>query len=288
MWFGVVSLFPELVVGVAEHGVVGRAFRDGTLALEQIQLRDHAIDRHGTVDDKPYGGGAGMVLRVDVVAQAVADAQARWRRYAAAGSADRVRVIALAPHGERLGQQRVNELAREPGLILLCGRYEGFDERVHDAVADCTLSIGDYVISGGELAAQVLIDAVARQRPGVLGNSESADAESHLAGLLDYPHYTRPENSDWGAVPSTLVSGNHEAIRRWRRQQSLLRTYLERPDLFGTAAIDVADRELLAQALAERKASGEDADDDKGGPGTGPRTENDNHHEGEEAGDAEQ
>ncbi|MEM9742120.1 MAG: tRNA (guanosine(37)-N1)-methyltransferase TrmD [Pseudomonadota bacterium] len=232
MWFGVVTLFPELVAPIESLGVVGRGFQTKRLALDCVQLRDFAVDRHGTVDDKPYGGGAGMVLRVDVVAAAVAEAQARAGSKGVARPAD-LPVIALAPHGERLTQQVVNELAELPGMILLCGRYEGFDERVHDRVATRTLSIGDYVISGGELAAQVLIDAVARQVPEILGNPESAREESHLAGLLDYPHYTRPENSDWGAVPPVLLSGDHAAIERWRSEQALFRTARERPDLLS-------------------------------------------------------
>ncbi|MEM1435232.1 MAG: tRNA (guanosine(37)-N1)-methyltransferase TrmD [Pseudomonadota bacterium] len=259
MWFGVVTLFPELVLPITEHGVVGRGFRNGLLALDCLPLRDFAIDRHGTVDDKPYGGGAGMVLRVDVVAAAVAAAQNAFLAHRGeqdpAPAFERARVVALSPHGRRLDQQAVNRLALEPGLVLLCGRYEGFDQRVHDALADETLSIGDYVLSGGELPAQVLIDAIARQLPDVLGNPASAEAESHLAGLLDYPHYTRPEFSEHGAVPPVLLGGNHQAVDRWRRQQSLVRTYRDRPDLLAMAELDAGDRALLAEGLAEAGAA---------------------------------
>lgn len=237
MRIDVVTLFPEFVLGAAQVGVVGRAQERRLLEVAAWNPRDYASDRHRTVDDRPFGGGPGMVMLAEPLRQAVRAAQA-------AGTAPG-RVIGLSPQGERLTQRKVRELAREPRLLLLCGRYEGIDERFVDEFVDEELSIGDYVLSGGELAAAVLIDAIGRLREGALGNAQSAAQDSFEDGLLDCPHYTRPERDGGQAVPAVLMSGDHAAIRRWRLQQSLGRTWLRRPDLLARLELDEERRALL-------------------------------------------
>lgn len=249
MWFGVISLFPEMFRAATASGVVGRAVTGGVLELALFNPRDFARDRHRTVDDRPYGGGPGMVMMVEPLLAAVEAAKAEWQKR---GEGPAPRVIYLSPQGPRLDQCRVGELARRQALVLLAGRYEGIDERVIDAVVDEELSIGDYVLSGGELPAMVLIDAIARQLPGTLGNEASAAAESHLDGLLDYPHYTRPENAGGRVVPPVLLSGDHEAVRRWRRQQALWRTWQRRPDLLTGRRWSEEDRRLLSELIRAR------------------------------------
>ena len=243
MRIDVVTLFPEFVLGAAQVGVVGRAQERRLLEVAAWNPRDYASDRHRTVDDRPFGGGPGMVMLAEPLRQAVRAAQA-------AGTAPG-RVIGLSPQGERLTQRKVRELAREPRLLLLCGRYEGIDERFVDEFVDEELSIGDYVLSGGELAAAVLIDAIGRLREGALGNAQSAAQDSFEDGLLDCPHYTRPERDGGQAVPAVLMSGDHAAIRRWRLQQSLGRTWLRRPDLLARLDLDKERRALLDEFIAE-------------------------------------
>jgi tRNA (guanine37-N1)-methyltransferase len=240
----VVTLFPSLIAQGLEHGVLGRAIERGLLQVGTEDPRAHTHDPHRTVDDRPYGGGPGMVLKPEPLCAAVRAASARLP----AGS---VR-IALSAQGERLTQHQVRELAALPGLLLLAGRYEGIDERVLDLVIDRTLSIGDYVLSGGELPALVLIDALARLQPGALGDERSSASDSFSEGLFDWPHYTRPEVFEGRAVPAVLSSGDHAAIERWRRRQALGRTWLTRPDLFGRLSVDAQRRELLAEYLLER------------------------------------
>lgn len=222
MRIGVITLFPEMFVAVRDYGVIGRAFREGKASLQCWNPRDFTHDRHQTVDDRPYGGGPGMVMRVEPLAEAVR---------AARQSLPHAKVIYLSPQGRTLQQQAVVGFGQRPELILIAGRYEGVDERFIQSCVDEEWSIGDYVISGGELAAMVLIDAVLRCRPGVLGDESSAAQDSFSEGLLDYPHYTRPEVYNGMEVPAVLLSGNHEAIRRWREEQARERTRLRRPDL---------------------------------------------------------
>lgn len=241
MRIDVVTLFPEFVLGAAQVGVVGRAQERRLLEVAAWNPRDYTSDRHRTVDDRPFGGGPGMVMLAEPLRQAVRAAQA-------AGTAPG-RVIGLSPQGERLTQRKVRELAREPRLLLVCGRYEGIDERfVEECVAE-ELSIGDFVLSGGELAAAVLIDAIGRLREGALGNAQSAAQDSFEDGLLDCPHYTRPERDGGQAVPAVLMSGDHAAIRRWRLQQSLGRTWLRRPDLLARLELDEERRALLDEFI---------------------------------------
>jgi len=259
MWIGVVSLFPDMFAAVSEFGVVGRAIRSGGLTLELFNPRDHAQDRHRTVDDRPYGGGPGMVMQVEPLLEAVAAARCGWQRHAAAdgGSAVPPRVIYLSPQGQVLTQRKVQALVAAPALILLAGRYEGVDERTLALAVDEELSIGDYVLSGGELPAMVVIDALSRQLPGTLGNVASAKEESHLDGLLDYPHYTRPEIAGGLEVPPVLLTGDHGAVRRWRRKQALGRTWDRRPELLVGRNWSDEDRALLLEYLTEHRASPE-------------------------------
>lgn len=217
-----VSLFPEFFPGVLGHSIVGRALKEGRWQLESINIRDFATDKHRTVDDTPYGGGAGMVMRPDIVAAALR---------AAKKNNPKAKTIFLAPTGKPLNQQMVNELAQEGGLILLCGHYEGIDQRVIDAEVDMEVSVGDYVLTGGELPAMILADAVVRQIKGVLGNHDTLQEESFSDGLLEYPHYTRPETWEGQAVPAVLTSGHHGKIAQWRKAQAEQRTRTRRPDL---------------------------------------------------------
>ncbi|MCB1730120.1 MAG: tRNA (guanosine(37)-N1)-methyltransferase TrmD [Halieaceae bacterium] len=244
MQIAVVSLFPEMFTAVSDHGVTGRAVKQGLVELQHSNPRDFTRDRHRTVDDRPYGGGPGMLMKVDPLQQAIAAA----RESVAAGA----RVIYLSPQGRRLDHARVLELARAPALILIAGRYEGVDERLLESDVDEELSIGDYVLSGGELAAMVVIDAVTRQLPGVLGHELSAQEDSFAEGLLDCPHYTRPEVYQDRPVPEVLLSGNHEEIRRWRLKQALGRTQERRPDLLEGRAMTPEEEQLLAEYLRER------------------------------------
>ncbi len=243
MKIAVVTLFPEMLEAVTRHGISGRAVRSGILEVSHFDPRDWATDRHRTVDDKPYGGGPGMVMKVEPVRAAIAAARA---------ALPEARVGYLSPQGRRLDQAGVVELASRRELILLAGRYEGIDERVIARDVDEEWSIGDYVLTGGELAAMVIIDAVCRLLPEALGDPESAQAESFAAGLLDYPHYTRPEVVGDQKVPEVLLSGDHEAIRRWRRQQALARTQARRPDLLEDKALDAEARRLLDEILTGR------------------------------------
>ncbi|MBD1389186.1 tRNA (guanosine(37)-N1)-methyltransferase TrmD [Neiella sp. HB171785] len=244
MWFGVVSLFPEMFRSITEYGVTGRAVRNGLIEFHCWNPRDFTHDKHQTVDDRPYGGGPGMLMMVQPLRDAIHAAKA------AAGEG--AKVVYLSPQGRKLDQQGVSELAQNDKLILVAGRYEGIDERVIEAEVDEEWSIGDYVLSGGELPAMTLIDSVARFVPGVLGKQASAEQDSFTEGLLDCPHYTRPEVLDGKTVPSVLLSGNHEHIRRWRLQQSLIRTYERRPDLIEGLALTDEQAKLLAAYLDEK------------------------------------
>ncbi len=242
----IVTLFPGLVRAVVESGVVARAVKRGLFSLDCWNPRDFASDRHRTVDDRPYGGGPGMVMRVAPLRAALCAA-----REAIEGPS---RVIYLSPQGSPLDQSKIAELATgEARLILLAGRYEGVDERLLESDVDEEISIGDYVLSGGELAAMVLVDAVVRLLPGVLGDEHSAEQDSFSAGLLDCPHYTRPECEAGVDVPAILLSGDHQSIARWREQQALGRTWLRRPDLLARLQLDKQQQRLLAAYQEEWK-----------------------------------
>lgn len=243
MRIDVVSLFPELVAAVAACGVTGRAVDRGLLELGMWNPRDYTADRHRTVDDRPYGGGPGMLMKVEPLRLALHAARA-------AGG----KVIYLSPQGRRLDQAAVRRFAAGGNLVLLAGRYEGIDERLVTLEVDEEWSIGDYVLSGGELAAMVVIDAVARLLPGALGDADSAEQDSFMEGLLDCPHYTRPEQVDGLQVPAVLREGNHAEIARWRRKQALGRTLERRPDLLQGLDLSDEDRRLLDEYQAERQA----------------------------------
>ncbi|MEE3214380.1 MAG: tRNA (guanosine(37)-N1)-methyltransferase TrmD [Pseudomonadota bacterium] len=257
MWSGVVSLFPDLFEAITRHGVTGRAVDKGQVTLEFWNPRDYATDRHRTVDDRPYGGGPGMLMKVDTLRCAIH--AARDRAHVATGQ--RPRVIYLSPQGRRLDQQGARELASGPPLVVVAGRYEGIDERVVEADIDEEWSIGDYVLSGGELPAMVLIDTAARLVPGVLGHQDSAVEDSFNDGLLDCPHYTRPEEIDGRKVPDVLLSGHHGQIRQWRMKQSLGRTWLRRPDLLEGRALSKEQQRLLNEFIDEYADKAEVQDD---------------------------
>lgn len=235
MQIAIVTIFPQMFDSFVCEGMTRRALEAGQLQLEFRNPRDFTEDNHRQVDDRPYGGGPGMVMMAEPLNQAIGSARA----------AVRGRVIYLSPQGRRLEQKRVRELASEAGLVLLAGRYEGVDERVLDAEIDEEISIGDYVVSGGELPAMVLIEALVRYLPGVLGNEDSVKSDSFSAGLLDWPHYTRPEVYGEHQVPSVLLSGHHEEIRRWRMKQALGRTWQKRPELLRDLELTDEQRELL-------------------------------------------
>lgn len=245
MWAGVVTLFPEMFTALTGHGVTGRAVKRGQLAVEYSNPRDHAHDRHRTVDDRPFGGGPGMLMKVEPLLEAIEAIRAK--------APSPPRVIYLSPQGQPLTQKRVVELAQLDSLILLCGRYEGIDERIVEMCVDEEISIGDYVLSGGELGAMVLLDAVTRLIPGVLGHADSAVEDSFSEGWLDCPHYTRPEEFAGQRVPEVLLSGNHELIRRWRLKQSLGRTWLRRPELLEGLTLSKEQQQLLAEFIREQE-----------------------------------
>lgn len=248
MRFDVVTLFPEMFAALTGHGITRRAFEEQRVALTLWNPRDFTEDNYRTVDDRPFGGGPGMVMLAAPLEAAVAAARSAQQ---AVGIA-RPKVVYLSPQGKVLDHARVMALATEPGLIFLAGRYEGIDERVLARCVDEELSIGDYVLSGGELAAMVTMDALIRQLPGVLGDDESAKRESFAEGLLDYPQYTRPEVYAGVAVPEILMSGHHAKIARWRLKQALGRTWLRRPDLLERRGLSKVEAGLLAEFQQEQ------------------------------------
>jgi len=242
--FDCVTLFPQMFAALTESGITGRALKTQRYSLELWNPRDFTSDNYRTVDDRPYGGGPGMVMLAEPLEQAICAAKAR------VAGVER-KVIYLSPQGRKLDHGRVMELAAGPGAVLLCGRYESVDERLIRRAVDEELSIGDYVLSGGELAAMVLLDAVVRQLPGVLGDEDSAVQDSFVGGLLDCPHYTRPEEYAGERVPPVLLSGNHADIERWRLKQALGRTWLRRPDLLERRALSAAEAKLLEEFKRE-------------------------------------
>lgn len=245
MHIGVVSLFPEMFTALSDSGITGRAVQQGQVRLDFVNPRDFTRDRHRTVDDRPFGGGPGMVMKPEPLHQAIQRARQQ--------AGDGARVIYLSPQGRPLSHARVLELAALPALVLVAGRYEGIDERVIAADVDEELSIGDYVLTGGELAAMVVMDAVIRHLPGVLGHAQSAQEDSFADGLLDCPHYTRPEVWEGRLVPEVLLSGDHQRIRRWRLKQALGRTLERRPDLLEGRALTSEEEELLALYRQEQE-----------------------------------
>ena len=247
MQIDAITLFPEMFDAVSRYGITRRANEEGIWSLQTWNPRDFTENNYRTIDDRPYGGGPGMVMLAQPLERAIA--AARTRQLAAGVAAPWV--VHLSPQGQPLTHAGVMDLAQRAGLILLASRYEGVDERLLRRCVDQEVSIGDFVVSGGELPAMLLIDAVLRQLPGVLGDAESAEQESFVAGLLDCPHYTRPESYQGEAVPAVLMSGNHAEITRWRRMQSLGRTWLRRPDLLDRMSLTAADRKLLDVFRAE-------------------------------------
>lgn len=246
MKVGVISLFPEMFQAITQYGVTGRAIRSGLIEVGFSNPRDFTHDRHKTVDDRPYGGGPGMLMKVQPLKDAIEQER---------NNLPNAKVIYLSPQGRTLTQEGVQQLAKEAEIILVAGRYEGVDERLIQSEVDEEWSIGDFVLSGGELPAMVLMDAVFRMVPGVLGKQESAEEDSFSDGLLDCPHYTRPEVLDGKSVPSVLLSGNHEEIRRWRLQQKLGRTWLRRPDLLQKLELDKEQQKLLEEFIRKTEDS---------------------------------
>ncbi len=265
--FDIITIFPDFFRGPLAYGIVRRAREAGLVEINIRDLRDYTHDRHRTVDDRPFGGGEGMVLKPEPIFESVEALQVAPRAERAAHRAPES-VVLLSAHGEVFDQETAAEMATLERIVLICGRYEGVDERVSDFLADRELSVGEYVLSGGELPAAVVVDAVTRLVPGALGNEESARQESFTravereardepsstcvsGGLLDYPHYTRPADFRGMAVPEVLVSGNHEEIRRWRRRKALEKTLRNRPDLLDRASLNAEDKTLIAQILGE-------------------------------------
>jgi len=239
MRFDVITLFPEMFQA-ARLGVTGKALEGEQASLQLWNPRDYTEDNHRTVDDRPYGGGPGMVMKVDPLKAALQQAK---------DAAPDSRVIYLTPQGQRFDQKAAREMAQRSGIIMLAGRYEGIDERLVDCCVDEEWSIGDYVLSGGELAAMVIMDAITRLLPGVLGHAESAEQDSYMNGLLDFPQYTRPDELDGRDVPAVLLSGDHAAIGRWRLQQALGRTWLRRPDLLEQRELSDEEERLLEEFI---------------------------------------
>jgi len=243
--FTVLTLFPELIEAFFNHGMVGRAMENGIISGSTINIRDFAFNRHNSVDDRPYGGGCGMVMKPEPLAAAIRDAIL---------SAPLSKVVLMSPQGTPFDQHRACKLASATqGLIFVCGRYEGIDERFFSEFVDEELSIGDYVMTGGELASMVIMDAVIRLLPGVLGGDQSAEMDSFRNGRLEHAHYTRPALFEGRAVPDVLLSGNHEKIEQWREQSSLKRTFLKRPDLFEKAPSIAEEKPILRQWHKELK-----------------------------------
>lgn len=242
MRIDVITLFPELVQQVKESGVVGRAAKRGLVEVRLWNPRDYAHDRHRTVDDRPYGGGPGMLMKVEPLRDCIT---------AVRRESPNARLVYLSPQGQLLHQARINQAAQQSNLILLCGRYEGIDERLIELEVDEEWSIGDYVISGGELAAMICIDAITRQIPGALGHEDSAEMDSFSNGLLDCPHYTRPEVVEGLSVPQVLLNGHHQQIADWRDKQALGRTWLRRPNLLSSVQLDERQQRLLEEFKRE-------------------------------------
>ena len=245
MWFGVISLFPEMFSAVCNSGVTSRAVKRGLIEVNVWNPRDFTLDKYQTVDDKPYGGGPGMLMKVQPLRDAISSARQR--------APEGTKVVYMSPQGERLSHSLVTRFHNWGSLILIAGRYEGIDERILQKEVDLEVSIGDYVLSGGEIPAMCVIDAVSRMVPGVLGDIRNAHEDSFADGLLHFPQYTRPEVIDGMEVPEVLMSGNHEKIRRWRLQQALARTYERRPDLLQSRLLNREEQKLLDEYLEQKQ-----------------------------------
>lgn len=250
MKFGVVTLFPEMFAAITEFGVSSRAVKQNLISVESWNPRDFTQDKHRTVDDRPYGGGPGMVMMIEPIRMAIHQAKVRL--------GENTPVVYLSPQGQVFNQQKAKLLSQLPAIILLAGRYEGVDQRLLDQEIDEEISVGDFVVSGGELPAMLVIDAIARCLPGVLGHADSAQEDSFFEGLLDHPHYTRPEEDgqsgdqqNSGKVPTVLLGGNHEAIRVWRLKQALGQTWLKRPDLLTDRSLTEEEQQLLTEFQQE-------------------------------------
>jgi tRNA (guanine37-N1)-methyltransferase len=256
--FDVVTIFPSIIEAYAGESILKRAAQNGLLDVRAHDLRDYTTDRHRTVDDTPYGGGAGMVMKVEPMYKAISSI--------CSDGVERRRIL-LSPQGRTYNQKIAEELAADNRrLLLVCGRYEGIDERVRELLIDEEISVGDYILTGGELAALVIIDSVIRLCPGALGDDSSSKEESFSWGIFDYPHYTRPPEFMGKVVPGELLSGNHAGIARWRRRQALMRTLAKRPDLLETAALSAEDRKMLQELCSQKETimSEEDNGTDKG------------------------
>jgi tRNA (guanine37-N1)-methyltransferase len=248
--FDVITIFPEMFEAVSRHGITRKALEEKLFEMKTWDPRDFTTDNYRRVDDRPYGGGPGMVMMAEPLQACIEAATSRQR----AAGVERPMVVLMSPQGERLDEALVRAFAAEPGLVLIAGRYEGVDERVVAKSVHREVSIGDYVTSGGELPAMVLIDCLVRRLPGSLNDAESASQDSFSAGMLDWPHYTRPEKWNEARVPEVLVSGNHAAIAHWRRKQALGRTWDRRPDLVDEAKLSREDRQLLEEYRREQQA----------------------------------
>jgi tRNA (guanine37-N1)-methyltransferase len=245
--FSVISIFPEMFAATNQHGIVARALANNLYQLDAINPRDFTTDNYRRIDDKTFGGGPGMVMKIEPLELALASAKAKQE---ACGVAKSI-VVYLSPQGKRADQELINQLAQETGVIFVCGRYEGVDERFIERNVDVELSVGDFVVSGGELPALLIMDAVVRQIPGAMNSQESVECDSFMNGLLDCPHYTVPRDYQDAKVPEVLFSGNHEQIRKWRLQQSLWRTYQRRPELLQTRKLTKEESRLLSEMLAK-------------------------------------
>lgn len=256
MHFHIMTLFPDMVMSGLGTSITGRAIAKGLLEIEAVNIRDYAFNKHNSVDDYPYGGGAGMLMQAEPVYLAYKAIEekirAREAQAAPAGGDSRPRVIYLSPQGETFSQKMAQELAKEEDLVLLCGHYEGIDERVLEEIVTDYVSIGDYVLTGGELPAMVMVDTISRLVPGVLHNDVSAEFESFQDNLLEYPQYSRPEIWHDKQVPPILLSGHHANIEKWRRQQSVIRTAIRRPDLLEKACLTEEERQLADRILQQK------------------------------------
>lgn len=242
--FDIITIFPEIFAAYLGESILKRAIQKGLLDVRIYNLRDFSEDKHKTVDDYPYGGGPGMVMKIEPIYKAVHSIKS--------DGIERFTVL-LSPQGRMYNQKMAESLAsNNKRILLICGRYEGIDERVRDILADEEISVGDYILTGGELASLVIIDSLTRLIPGVLGDDESAKEESFTCGMLDYPHYTRPPEFKGARVPDILLSGNHQEIRKWRKKEALRRTCIKRPDLINKERLSSEDRELLKQFVDER------------------------------------
>lgn len=245
MFFDILTLFPEMFAGPFSESILKRAREKDLIDIKTVNIRDFAEDKHHTTDEPPYGGGAGMVMKAEPIFKSWQNTQAE--------RGVKSKTILMSPQGEQLTQDLVKDLAEEEGLTIICGRYEGVDERVRDKIVDQEISIGDYVLTGGELPAMVLVDSISRLLTGVLGDEDSSKKDSFYNGLLEHPHYTRPREVEGLKVPDVLLSGNHQLIERWRKKESLKRTLLRRKDLLEDKELKAEERELLTEIKQELK-----------------------------------